>query len=87
MERAIRHDAQARGGHRTASFHGSETQEEPMFDRDRDTRRDDERDVDVQDQDRGSTEGGKRTGSRNTGGGNRPSGTGGRSGSSGQKKK
>ena len=56
-----------------------------MFERDRDTRRDD-REIDVQDEDRGSTGGTKRTGSRSSGnGGSKQSG--GRSGSSGQKKK
>ena len=61
-----------------------------MFERDRDTRRDDEREVDVQDEERGSTGGTRRTGSRNTGGGNKQSGNSGnsgRSGSSSQKKK
>ena len=58
-----------------------------MFERDRDPRRDDDREVDVQDEERGSTGGTRRTGSRNTGGGNKQSGNSGRSGSSSQKKK
>jgi hypothetical protein len=56
-----------------------------MFERDRDTRRDDEREIDVQDEDRGATRTTRRTGSRNSGG--RSQTGGGRSGSSSQKKK
>jgi hypothetical protein len=57
-----------------------------MFERDRDTRREDDREVDVQDEDRGTNGGKQRAGTRNTGSRSQ-SGTGSRSGNSGQKKK
>ena len=56
-----------------------------MFERDRDTRRDEDQKVDVQDEDRGTTGGTKRTGSRHTG--SRSQSGQSRSGSSSPKKK
>jgi hypothetical protein len=71
--------------HRTRASDGDQ-QEERMFERDRDPRREDDREVDVQDEDRGTTGGNRRAGTKNTGSRSQ-SGTGNRSGSTGQKKK